>query len=118
MATTRTSVSTGKAKGRRLQQQVRDKVLKTYPSLEPDDCKSTAMGQGGEDVQLSPAARKLFPYSIECKSRKTLSLYDWYDQAKNNSNNSEPLLIVKKDYSKPLVVIDMEHFFNLMERLK
>lgn len=113
-----TTVSSGKAKGRRLQQLVRDKILKTYPSLEPDDCKSTAMGQNGEDVQLSPAARRLFPYSIECKSRKTLSLYDWYEQARNNSNKSEPLLIVKKDYSKPLVVIDMEHFFNLMEKLK
>ena len=56
-----------KAKGRKLQQVVRDGVLKRFPSLEPDDVRSTSMGAGGEDVQLSPVARRLFPYQVECK---------------------------------------------------
>jgi len=58
-----------KQKGRLLQQWVRDKLLEYAPELEPDDIKSTSMGAGGEDVQLSPAARKMYPYQIECLER-------------------------------------------------
>ncbi len=50
-----------KAKGRLGQQEVRDKLLETFPDLEPDDIKSTVMGDSGEDIQLSPAARKIIP---------------------------------------------------------
>jgi len=60
-----------KAKGRVFQQDIRDLILKTYPQLENDDVKSTSMGAGGEDVQLSPAARKILPIQIECKRVKS-----------------------------------------------
>ena len=43
-------------------------LLALAPSLEPDDIKSTSMGAGGEDVQLSPAARAVYPIQIECKN--------------------------------------------------
>jgi hypothetical protein len=70
-------------------------------------------------VQLSPAARKKFNYGIECKSRATIMVYAWYQQAKRNTSvTSEPLLVIKQNHSKPLVVMDMEHFFSLMEKLK
>lgn len=106
-------VATGKAKGRRLQQWVRDKLLEIHSVLEPDDIKSTAMGQGGEDVQLSPAARRLIPYTIECKARKTVSVYPWYEQAMaNNPKDYVPVLVVKQDRKKPLVVVDAEWFFE------
>lgn len=76
--------ASAKAKGRKLQQDIRDLLLKYSPSLEPDDVKSTSMGAGGEDVQLSPAARKQYPVSIECKSRANYAFYKDYDQAVNN----------------------------------
>lgn len=105
--------ATGKAKGRRLQQWTRDLLLKLHPSLEEDDIKSTAMGQGGEDVQLSPAARRLIPYTIECKSRKAVSVYPWFEQAMaNNPKSYVPVLVVKQDRKKPLVVVDAEWFFE------
>ena len=59
-----------KAKGRLGQQEVRDKLLETFPDLEPDDIKSTVMGDSGEDIQLSPAARRIIPLTIEVKRRK------------------------------------------------
>ena len=54
-----------KNKGKRLQNSVRDILLETFTQLEEDDIKSTTMGESGEDIQLSPAARKLIPYAIE-----------------------------------------------------
>ena len=44
-----------KAKGRNGQQEVRDRLLETFPEFELDDIKSTTMGDTGEDIQLSPA---------------------------------------------------------------
>jgi hypothetical protein len=60
-----------KAKGRGGQNEIRDKLLETFPEFEPDDIKSTTMGDTGEDIQLSPAARKKIPITIEVKRRKS-----------------------------------------------
>ncbi len=113
--TKRKGISTAarKSKGRALQQKVRDAILASYKSLEVDDVKSTAMGQGGEDVQLSPAARKLFPYSIECKRHKSFAVYGPYEQAAANANGYEPILVIQGDRKKPLVLVDLEHFMEL-----
>lgn len=111
--------SSAKAKGRKHQQWVRDKILDLFPKLEPDDVRSTGMGQGGEDIQLSPAARKLFPYSVECKSLKAIGVYKFMEQAQANCpSKAEPITIIKSDRQKPLAVIDAEHFFELIGKLK
>lgn len=104
-----------KAKGRRLQQHVRDAILEAYPSLESDDVRSTSMGAGGEDVQLSPAARKLFPYSIECKNLAKIAVFNYYEQATGHGNH-EPLVVIKQNRSKPLAVVDLEHFMELVKK--
>ena len=64
------SAKSSKAKGRRLQNLVRDKLRSKFTILEEDDIKSQTMGMTGEDIVLSPAARKLIPYSIECKQKQ------------------------------------------------
>ena len=106
--------SSCKAKGRNLQKWVRDLILESFPSLEADDVRSTSMGAGGEDVQLSPAARKLFPFSLECKNVEKLNVWAAYEQAEANSGEHEPLLLMKKNRKKPLVVIDAEAFVKLL----
>jgi len=104
-----------KAKGRNLQKLVVKYVLDRWTMLEPDDVKSTSMGAGGEDVQLSPAARKKVPLSIECKARKSVGIYTWYEQAQENCpDKMEPTLVVKGDRKKPLVCVDAEYFFDLL----
>ena len=112
------TTASGKAKGRKHQQWVRDQILALYPTaLLPDDVKSTSMGAGGEDVQLSPAARRLFPYSVECKAHKAFAFYKIMEQAAANSpKGSEPLVIIKGDRKKPLAVVDAEHFLKLTTR--
>ena len=109
--------SSAKAKGRLLQQWTRDLILEHFPDLEPDDVRSTGMGQSGEDIQLSPAARKRFGFSIECKNVERLNVWDAYDQACANSGDYEPLLVMKKNRKKPLVVMDAESFIELFKTL-
>ena len=105
-----------KAKGRKLQQWVRDLILESWTDLEEDDVRSTSMGAGGEDVQLSPAARRHFPYSVECKSVEKLNVWGAYEQAAANSGKHEPLLVMKKNRKKPLVVLDAEAFMELVRK--
>lgn len=103
-----------KAKGRNLQQHVRDCILSRFPELEEDDVRSTSMGAGGEDVQFSPKARMVLPISIECKNRAAFAVYKDYEQAKGNARTYEPVLVIKQNRSKPLAIIDLEYFLHLM----
>jgi|TARA_R110001592_G_scaffold18127_4_gene75678 hypothetical protein len=109
------TTASGKAKGRKHQQWTRDQILALHPTdLLPDDVVSTSSGAGGEDVKLSPAARRLFPYSIECKAHKAFAFYKIMEQAVSNCPaGAEPLVIIKGDRKKPLAVVDAEHFFKL-----
>ena len=70
---------TAKNKGRLGQNEIRDKLLEAFPEFEPDDIKSTTMGDTGEDIQLSPAVRKKLPITIEVKRRKAAlkTVYDF-----------------------------------------
>lgn len=113
MGTARSS----KAKGRLGQQEVRDAILKVFPELEKDDVRSTAMGQSGEDLQLSPAARKLLPISAEVKRRKSLkTIYDFVEQAKQEGKY-EPVVFMRADYQNWLVVINMDHYLDLLRKV-
>ena len=105
-----------KAKGRKLQQTVRDLILETWDTLEEDDVRSTSMGCGGLDVQLSPAAQKKFPYAVEAKNCERLNVWGAYEQATANSGKLEPLLVMKKNRKKPLAVLDLDAFMELVRR--
>jgi len=107
------TIRANKEKGRRLQQWVCNQLLLLLPGVKPDDVVSRPMGSNGEDVMLSPYARKLFPYSVECKNQEKINLWSAWSQTTNNSNEHEPLLIVGKNRHRPLAVIDAEHFLQL-----
>lgn len=112
--------ASAKAKGRKLQQDVRDMILKYSPSLTKDDVRSTSMGNSGEDVQLSQAARKQYPVSIECKSRASYAFYKDYDQAVVNApEGTEPILVARANHRAPVVILDADWFFkNFPKRIR
>lgn len=89
-------------------------LLDLYPELKPDDIRSTAMGQGGEDVQLSPAARERIPFQIECKNKKEVAVINWLKQAATHGDYI-PIVVAKQNHSDPVVVIDAKTFFNLVK---
>ena len=101
-----------KAKGRRFQQWVRDKLIEVL-SIHPEDIESRSMGAGGEDLIMARAARESFPYSIECKNQEKINLWESYKQATENSGKYEPVVFIKRNNHKPLVVVDANYFINL-----
>jgi hypothetical protein len=105
-------VQSAKAKGRRLQQWVRDKLIEML-DIHPEDIESRSMGAGGEDLIMARAARKKFPMSIECKNVEKLNIWDAYEQASANCGDYEPVVVIKKNGKKPLVVVDAEYYIQL-----
>ena len=113
----------GKAKGRRLQNYVRDKLREVYiklwtkaPKLEPDDIKSQTMGMGGEDIVLSPAARKLIPYSFQCKNKERLNIWQSIEQCEENSNGSIPVVVIKRNRSKIYAIMEFDEWLEIASR--
>lgn len=106
-----------KAKGRRLQQQIRDMILDLYPELTKDDVRSTGMGQQGEDIQLSPKARELIPFQIECKNKREVAVINWLEQQATEHGEHTPIVIAKQNHSDPVVVIDAVTFFKLLRKI-
>ena len=104
-----------KAKGRRLQQWVRDLLIEKL-EVHPEDIESRSMGAGGEDLIMSRSAREKFPYSIECKNQESLNIWKSYEQAQQNSDNYEPIVILKRNNVKPLVLVDADYFVELHKK--
>ncbi|PPR15034.1 MAG: hypothetical protein CFH33_01674 [Alphaproteobacteria bacterium MarineAlpha9_Bin3] len=112
------NTATRKAKGKRLQKFVCKLILKYHTILEDKDVKSIRMGRKGEDIQLSEKAKILIPYSIECKNQEKMKyLWDAYEQSLSNANQLEPMVVLKINNKKPLVLIDAEHFFWLQSKI-
>lgn len=108
--------ASAKAKGRNLQKWVRDNILNIFHTLTENDVASRGMGQQGTDIVLSEAARVHFPFAVECKSLKSIAVYKYYEQAKSNAKELEPILFIKQNNDRPLVILDATYFFNLFER--
>ena len=102
------------AKGRYLQNIVKDKIQKLYPALTKKDIRTSMTGENSADIKLlTLIAKKLFPYSVECKNRNEFKgLYKHFEQAQSHSDLA-PVLGVKMNRKKPLAIIDLEHFFKL-----
>ena len=103
-----------KAKGRRLQNKIRDLLLEEFKELEPDDIRTAIMGETGEDIKLSPAARKKIPYSFECKNQEKLNIWESLNQAEENSDDYPPVLIFKRNRSKTYVTLELADFLKLI----
>ena len=103
-----------KNKGKRLQNNVRDILLETFKNqLEEDDVKSTTMGESGEDIQLSPAARKLIPYAFECKNQEKLNIWSALEQAgKNCPEDRTPVIVFTRNHAPTYAVVPFDHFIQ------
>ena len=112
-----TTPASRKAKGRRFQQQLREDLIREL-NINPGDILSTAMGQSGCDLYLSPAARALFPYGVECKAQETISLPAWWKQCESNASKVEltPLLLIKRNREEPLAVLRWSDLLALLQQ--
>jgi len=108
-----------KAKGRRLQNWIRNLLLCWLPDVNGDEDVTVAiMGEKGVDVKIVSGLQQFFPFKIECKSQKDgfSALYKAYKQCKNHPGKGEPLVFIKQDRQRPLAVLDAEYFIKEYRR--
>lgn len=105
-----------KNKGIRLQKYVAQRIseITKIPCGKDLDIESRQMGQSGIDIILHGKAKKLFPFSIECKYQETWSVPAWIQQAKDNwKKGTDWLLFLRKNRHEEIVVLDAEAFFKI-----
>lgn len=111
--------SSAKNKGKRLQKWVAQKIADLICMELGPDCpiESRQMGQNGPDIRLDSEARKRFPFTVECKNTENWGVPAAIDQAKANCyQGTDWLLVLSKNRYKPVVVMDAEAFFRLLQQ--
>lgn len=107
-----------KAKGRKLQQEIREFLLENFKSLEPDDVKCAIMGESGVDLHLSPAARKIIPLSIEAKNQEKLNIWSALDQAVSNAKEgTAPAVVFRRNRSDTYIALKFDVIIDLLKQL-
>ena len=107
--------SSAKAKGRKLQQWFANLLVEKL-NLDEEDIESRPMGSQGEDIILGKQSRQIFPYSVECKNQEKVNVWEAYAQAEQNCKGYEAVVVIKRNRTKPLVLVDAEHFVELCNK--
>ena len=72
------------------------------------------MGMTGEDIVLTPHARKKLPFSFECKNVEKLNVWKSFKQCETNAGKSTPVLVIKRNRETPKVVMNLEEWLKLL----
>lgn len=97
-----------------MQQEVSKKLLEASIGLEQDDIRSASMGAYGEDILFSPAARRQFPFSIECKNVERFSVWPAIEQCRANcAAGYTPMVVFTKNRETTQVALPFEKFLEI-----
>jgi hypothetical protein len=102
--------SSAKAKGRRAQNEVVAVLREFYPDWEEDDVRPAVMGEAGEDVKLSPRARRDFPWTVEVKNVERLNIWEALKQAMGRKHRG--LLFFRRNRSDLYVALRAHDFLE------
>lgn len=114
-------ISSAKEKGKRLQKLIANLIGELTGLEVGPDCpiESRQMGQNGPDIRLDAEARRRFPFTVECKNQENWEVPSAIDQAKANLyKDTDWLVVLAKNRTKPIVIMDCETFFQLLTRLR
>ena len=104
-------------KRRELAEYIKETIVDVLTEVSQEDVDTAKEGQSGPDILLSRIARKLCPYQFEIKSQNRMAtVYNWYNQAnKKIPTAQEPVVVMKMNSRDPLVVLSVDHFFDLIK---
>lgn len=109
--------ATAKAKGMNFQRDIAMLISEiTGIPFEKDGLiESRTSGCNGTDICLRGEAKKLFPFSVECKAVENLNLVEAINQAKDNKQEGTDWLLVhrRKALENDVVIMDIDAFVAL-----
>ena len=90
-------------------------LLKAAPELEPSDFAVMPTSVTGEDLWMSPQARRVFPLSIEGKNCEKTSPWEWMAQAESNAGHHYPVVVFSRNHEKrPMCMLRFDDFLKLI----
>jgi hypothetical protein len=106
-----------KAKGRRLQNLVAQRIREVFGASELD-VKPQLMGGTGVDIQLSSDMAKRFPFSVECKNQESLNIWAALKQASDNAVESTAPVVVftRNREGKTYIALELEEFLRWVKQ--
>lgn len=107
-------IKSAKAKGRRLAVWVMELLYKYAQDLMQGDIVVTPASVPGDDLMMSPAARAIYPFAIECKNQETLNIWEALAQVEARAGTRIPVVFFKRNKSKVYVTLEAEKFIFLM----
>lgn len=128
------SIKTRKAKGRALQNEVKEALLNYSASLnytfikdqDPSDIRSATMGMTSEDIPMSRRARLKWPLVIECAHWEIFPKAIWTKYHQHHAFTERLQLnfplrlikttIIKRARSEPLAILSLEDLFYLVSQ--
>lgn len=105
--------SSAKAKGRRLQDYLRARLLQFFPGLQAADVKCAVMGEAGNDLHLSPHADAYFPFDVECKNVERLNFWGAVAQVTARAERT-PLLVLARNRTEPWAALPLDYLLVLL----
>lgn len=107
--------SSCKAKGRRCAVEAKEILEKYAPDLRPGDILVTPSGVTGPDLHMSPAAKELYPFTVECKNQEAIQIWAALKQAESHAGEGElGVLFFRRNRSKLYVALDAEQFIRMV----
>ncbi len=120
----RITSKSAKQKARRAQQKVADILIESL-HLQPEDVESITMGQSGQDIRLTEAARKRWPFhAMEVTSSLNQSVWAKFTQAEEHAKkqktgkvpgNGRAILVFKKNNTPLFAMLTFE---DLVEAIR
>lgn len=106
--------ASAKAKGRRLQNAVAALVREWF-GLSDLEVRPAIMGEAGIDIKLGTAARRVFPFAIECKQTETMNVWKGLEQARANAEKEGliPVLVFSRNRQPAYAAIPLALFLEL-----
>lgn len=112
----------GKNKGQKFQKRISEDLGRLYglKAGKDDHFGSRPMGNTGADIRMSPRAREVCPFDIECKRKKKYAISkfmkDSFQQTLSNTQDDRiPLLLVREDYGQPYAFFRWEDLIKLIK---
>ena len=72
------------------------------------------MGESGEDIILSPAARDLIPFSFECKNQERLNIWESLSQSEDNCGKHIPAVVFKRNRTNTYIALELDEFLKII----
>lgn len=61
----------------------------------------------GSDITIGP-------FSIECKRRASIAVYEWLDQAQRDANGKLPIVVARADGRRAIAILDLEALIPML----